>query len=95
MFYVHFTSPWHRLASGAVNVDGEVGGMQRCIPRAAGRGVDRHLFALYVVAMGMGVEVPFLQEALSLPWRLSTSQLPQRQDVCVGLLVSNIPSLFL
>jgi hypothetical protein len=44
--------------------------------------VDRHLFALYVVAMGMGVEVPFLQEALSLPWRLSTSQLPQRQDVC-------------
>jgi hypothetical protein len=46
-----------------------------------GRGVDRHLFALYVMAMGMNIEVPFLKASLSLPWKLSTSQLPQRQ-VC-------------
>eukprot|EP01012_Entosiphon_sulcatum_P004510 TRINITY_DN1179_c0_g1_i1.p1 TRINITY_DN1179_c0_g1~~TRINITY_DN1179_c0_g1_i1.p1 ORF type:complete len:817 (-),score=131.69 TRINITY_DN1179_c0_g1_i1:16-2466(-) len=44
-----------------------------------GRGVDRHLFALYVVAMGMGVESPFLRKVMSVPWRLSTSQVPQRQ----------------
>ena len=45
-----------------------------------GRGVDRHLFALYVVSLGLERESPFLRDALSVPWRLSTSQLPQRQE---------------
>lgn len=44
-----------------------------------GKGLDRHLFALYIVSKGMGVESPFLQAALSEPWRLSTSQQPQNQ----------------
>ncbi len=44
-----------------------------------GDGIDRHLFALYVTSVGLGVEAPFLKEALSMPWLLSTSQLPQRQ----------------
>ena len=44
-----------------------------------GRAIDRHLFALYVVARGTGRDCKFLSEALSMPWRLSTSQLPQRQ----------------
>ncbi|KNC80303.1 hypothetical protein SARC_07338 [Sphaeroforma arctica JP610] len=44
-----------------------------------GEGVDRHLFALYVVAMGLGAESKFLSEALNMKWKLSTSQLPQRQ----------------
>ena len=44
-----------------------------------GKGLDRHLFALYIVSKGMGVEAPFLQAALSDPWRLSTSQQPQNQ----------------
>eukprot|EP00960_Hanusia_phi_P057787 763663-Hanusia_phi.AAC.5 len=44
-----------------------------------GRGVDRHLFALYVAAKGLGMEVNFLKDALSMPWKLSTSQIPQRQ----------------
>jgi carnitine O-palmitoyltransferase 1 len=44
-----------------------------------GRAVDRHLFGLYVVAYGMGVESPFLTQAMSYKWRLSTSQVPPRQ----------------
>mmetsp|Transcript_35190 Transcript_35190/g.80282 ORF Transcript_35190/g.80282 Transcript_35190/m.80282 type:complete len:822 (+) Transcript_35190:17-2482(+) len=48
----------------------------------SGRGCDRHLFALYV--MGRGLEVPedslaFLKNALSLPWTLSSSQIPSQQ----------------
>lgn len=44
-----------------------------------GKGIDRHLFAMYVAAMGINIEMPFLQDALSRTWRLSTSQIPQRQ----------------
>ena len=39
-----------------------------------GKGVDRHLFCLYVVSKYLEVDVPFLKEVLSEPWRLSTSQ---------------------
>ena len=45
----------------------------------AGKGIDRHLFALYVVAMGTGTDSPFLKAALGVPWKLSTSQQPQQQ----------------
>ncbi|XP_028824722.1 carnitine O-palmitoyltransferase 1, liver isoform-like isoform X2 [Denticeps clupeoides] len=44
-----------------------------------GCGIDRHLFCLYVVSKYLGVESPFLQEVLSEPWRLSTSQTPFQQ----------------
>ena len=44
-----------------------------------GRGCDRHLFALYVCARGLGLELPFLTEVLTLPWTLSTSQTPLQQ----------------
>jgi carnitine O-palmitoyltransferase 1 len=44
-----------------------------------GCGFDRHLFALYVVAVGTGTESAFLKQALGQPWRLSTSQVPQQQ----------------
>jgi carnitine O-palmitoyltransferase 1, liver isoform len=44
-----------------------------------GRGVDRHLFCLYVVSKYLEVESPFLRDALSEPWRLSTSQTPMGQ----------------
>jgi carnitine O-palmitoyltransferase 1 len=45
-----------------------------------GGGVDRHLFALYVVSKGKSVQSAFLNEALgSSLWRLSTSQQPQGQ----------------
>uniref|UniRef100_A0A8C2C417 carnitine O-palmitoyltransferase n=1 Tax=Cyprinus carpio TaxID=7962 RepID=A0A8C2C417_CYPCA len=44
-----------------------------------GQGIDRHLFCLYVVSKYLGQDSPFLQEVLSEPWRLSTSQTPFQQ----------------
>lgn len=44
-----------------------------------GYGIDRHLFALYVVSVGKEIDSPFLKDALSVPWKLSTSQQPQQQ----------------
>ena len=43
------------------------------------KGVDRHLFTLYCVSIGLNLESPFLKHALSIPWKLSTSQQPQQQ----------------
>lgn len=39
-----------------------------------GKGVDRHIFCLYVVSKYLELDIPFLKEVLSEPWRLSTSQ---------------------
>ena len=44
-----------------------------------GRGLDRHLFALFVVSQGTNMKSEFLNRALSMQWRLSTSQQPQNQ----------------
>lgn len=44
-----------------------------------GHGIDRHLFCLYVVSKYLEVDSPFLNEVLSEPWRLSTSQTPHGQ----------------
>lgn len=44
-----------------------------------GKGVDRHIFCLYVVSRYLEVDTPFLKEVLSEPWRLSTSQTPSAQ----------------
>ncbi|XP_050422523.1 carnitine O-palmitoyltransferase 1, liver isoform-like isoform X2 [Adelges cooleyi] len=44
-----------------------------------GKGIDRHLFCLYVVSKYLEVESPFLNKVLSEPWRLSTSQTPHGQ----------------
>jgi len=47
---------------------------------SCGRGVDRHLFALYVTQASLQrEESPFLKDALSMQYKLSTSQIPQRQ----------------
>jgi carnitine O-palmitoyltransferase 1 len=40
----------------------------------SGKGIDRHLFCLYVVSKYLSIDSPFLKEVLSEPWRLSTSQ---------------------
>ena len=45
----------------------------------AGKGIDRHLFALWVVCRAADDKSEFLEAALSVPWRLSTSQQPQIQ----------------
>lgn len=44
-----------------------------------GKGVDRHLFTLYVVSRYLGLESKFLDKALTEPWKLSTSQTPHSQ----------------
>lgn len=44
-----------------------------------GKGVDRHLFALYLVSVSLNMKCEYLQNALSMPWKLSTSQQPQNQ----------------
>lgn len=49
------------------------------IDAMCGRGVDRHLFCLYVVSKYLEIDSPFLKEALSEPWKLSTSQTPLGQ----------------
>jgi carnitine O-palmitoyltransferase 1 len=40
----------------------------------SGKGIDRHIFCLYVISKYLEVDSPFLKEVLSEPWRLSTSQ---------------------
>jgi len=45
-----------------------------------GKGVDRHLFALYVVSKYLNVESEFLKKVLGEPWMLSTSQTPIRGE---------------
>lgn len=44
-----------------------------------GKGIDRHLFALYVMSLWKGLDCKFLKEVLSAPWVLSTSQTPAQQ----------------
>ena len=43
-----------------------------------GKGVDRHLFTLYVVSRYLGLESKFLDKALTQQWKLSTSQVIYR-----------------
>jgi len=50
-----------------------------------GKGIDRHLFCLYVISKYLEVDSPFLKEVLSEPWRLSTSQTPHGQANLIDL----------
>lgn len=45
----------------------------------AGQGVDRHLFAMYIVSKYYGLTSPFLDNVFSMNYALSTSQTPQHQ----------------
>ncbi|CAG9856114.1 unnamed protein product [Phyllotreta striolata] len=56
-----------------------------CQDAMCGRGIDRHLFCLYVVSKYLEVDSPFLKEVLSEPWRLSTSQTPHGQTTRLDL----------
>ena len=44
-----------------------------------GKGVDRHLFCLYVISIYLEAENDFLKKVISGPWKLSTSQTPHNQ----------------
>lgn len=48
-----------------------------------GKGIDRHLFALYVASRGLGYDCQFLADLLTRPWILSTSQTPHTQQTNV------------
>ncbi|CAF0851547.1 unnamed protein product [Adineta ricciae] len=45
-----------------------------------GKGIDRHLFCLYVLSKYFNMESPFLQRVLHEPWKLSTSQTAASYD---------------
>ena len=60
-----------------------------------GKGIDRHLFALYIVSRGLDVNSEFLNQALSIPWRLSTSQQPQKQTTIRNQLSKAVADAFL
>nr|XP_003465467.1 carnitine O-palmitoyltransferase 1, brain isoform isoform X1 [Cavia porcellus] len=45
----------------------------------SGQGVDRHLFALYIVSRLLRMQSPFLDQVYSEQWQLSTSQIPVQQ----------------
>uniref|UniRef100_A0A8C9AHE5 Palmitoyl thioesterase CPT1C n=1 Tax=Prolemur simus TaxID=1328070 RepID=A0A8C9AHE5_PROSS len=45
----------------------------------SGQGVDRHLFALYIVSRFLHLQSPFLAQVYSEQWQLSTSQIPVQQ----------------
>ncbi|KAF1752593.1 hypothetical protein GCK72_019148 [Caenorhabditis remanei] len=60
----------------------------------AGKGVDRHLFALYVVARYLEIKVPFLDNVFKRNWSLSTSQTPQHQMVEYAKALNKEPALF-
>ncbi|XP_033629485.1 carnitine O-palmitoyltransferase 1, liver isoform-like isoform X2 [Asterias rubens] len=65
-----------RLAKFHKAVDAHVNGYRDAM---CGKGIDRHLFCLYVVSKYLNEDSPFLQKVLSEPWRLSTSQTPHQQ----------------
>ena len=46
-----------------------------------GEGIDRHLFALFVVSKGKSISSPFLEKVILEPWKLSTSQVSCRSLV--------------
>ncbi|XP_022440755.1 carnitine O-palmitoyltransferase 1, brain isoform isoform X3 [Delphinapterus leucas] len=45
----------------------------------SGQGVDRHLFALYIVSQFLHLQSPFLDQVHSEQWQLATSQTPVQQ----------------
>ncbi|KAM5297911.1 palmitoyl thioesterase CPT1C isoform 3-T3 [Glossophaga mutica] len=45
----------------------------------SGQGVDRHLFALYIVSQFLHRQSPFLEQVHSEQWQLATSQIPVQQ----------------
>merc|ERR1719350_105651 len=50
-----------------------------CINAMLGRGVDRHLFGLYVICAYLNLESGFLKKVFGMTWKLSTSQIPDNQ----------------
>ncbi|CAJ0568884.1 unnamed protein product, partial [Mesorhabditis spiculigera] len=60
----------------------------------AGRGVDRHLFGLYVVSKYYEMSSPFLDNVFSMSYALSSSQTPQHQSVEYSAVLNKERELF-
>ncbi|XP_029780754.1 carnitine O-palmitoyltransferase 1, brain isoform isoform X2 [Suricata suricatta] len=45
----------------------------------SGQGIDRHLFALYIVSQFLHLQSPFLDQVHSEQWQLASSQIPVQQ----------------
>ncbi|CAD6195882.1 unnamed protein product [Caenorhabditis auriculariae] len=60
----------------------------------AGKGVDRHLFAMYVVSKYYQISSPFLDNVFSMNYALSTSQTPQHQMVEYAKALNKESNLF-
>lgn len=54
---------------------------QRFCEAMSGNAIDRHLFCLYVVSKYLQIDSPFLNQVISEPWILSTSQTPHGHAV--------------
>ncbi|PIC25945.1 hypothetical protein B9Z55_018684 [Caenorhabditis nigoni] len=50
--------------------------VENCKEVMTGKGVDRHLFVLCVLAKGLGYSSPFLEDYANQKWLLSTSNIP-------------------
>ncbi|XP_021022559.1 carnitine O-palmitoyltransferase 1, brain isoform isoform X1 [Mus caroli] len=55
----------------------------------SGQGIDRHLFALYIMSRLLHMQSPFLTQVQSQQWLLSTSQVPVQQTHLID--VHNYP----
>ncbi|KAI6658009.1 Carnitine O-palmitoyltransferase 1, liver isoform-like isoform X2 [Oopsacas minuta] len=62
--------------------------VQKAKEATTGQGIDRHLFALFVVSKGKNIDSPFLSKVIVEPWKLSTSQTPTNQS---GVDQTNFP----
>ncbi|CAJ0950401.1 unnamed protein product, partial [Mesorhabditis belari] len=60
----------------------------------AGKGVDRHLFGLYVVSKYYEISSPFLENVFSMSYALSSSQTPQHQSVEYSKVLNGQRNLF-
>lgn len=56
-----------------------------------GKGIDRHLFCLYIISKYLELKSPFLDRIFSEPWRLTTSQTPLGQTAKTE--ISKFPNL--
>ncbi|XP_014663776.1 PREDICTED: carnitine O-palmitoyltransferase 1, liver isoform-like isoform X2 [Priapulus caudatus] len=67
---------------------------QRYKDAMLGKGVDRHLFCLYVVSRYLEEDSKFLEKVLSEPWKLSTSQNSERMRNNIIRAVGDLRTLF-
>lgn len=57
-----------------------------------GQGIDRHLFALYIISKGLKIESEFLDDYIKREWTLSTTQVScSLNNPCESLSLDTLP----